>query len=207
MKRPTLDRTGGARALLLVVLLAALAGGAYLYRDRIPFLPGEEEAPAVVSEAAAVEAETKLQALANGDTVTLTATEFTSLLRYRYRDNIPGDLLDPAASFSDGQVQLTGRIPTDRLPDVPQLRQARAFLPDTADVAVNGALRTIAPGRGALRVRSFAFARIPVPHDVVLRHLGRREPGLADDEVALRLPEGVGAVEVRDSVLVLAPAR
>jgi hypothetical protein len=209
MKRPsrTLDRTGGARAVLLLALVAALGAAAYLYRDRIPFLPAPAAPPLDVSEAAAVQAEERLKGLATGDTVTLTATEFTSLLRYRYRGSIPGDLLDPAASFRDGELQLTGRIPTDRLPDVPQIRQARAFLPDTADVAVLGSIRTTAPGRGALKVRTFSFARIPVPQDVVLKHLGRREPGLADDEVPLRLPEGVGAVEVRDSLLVLSPPR
>lgn len=205
---PTLGRDGAARAALLLLVVAALAGAAYAFRDRLPFLAGgAEEAPAEVSEATAASAEEKLAGLAGGDTVTLTATEFTSLLRYRYRGNIPGDLLDPAARFENGEVHLSGRIPTDRLPDVPQLQSARAFLPDTADVAVNGGLRTIAPGRGALKVRTFSFARIPVPHDVVVKHLGRREDGLAEDEVALRLPEGVGAVEVRDSLLVLAPAR
>jgi hypothetical protein len=203
-----LGRDGAARAaLLLLVLVAMLAGAAYVFRDLIPFLPAVDDTPAEVSEATAASAEAKLAGLASGDTVTLTATEFTSLLRYRYRGSIPGDLLDPAARFENGEVHLSGRIPTDRLPDVPQLQSARAFLPDTADVAVNGGLRTLAPGRGALKVRTFSFARIPVPHDVVVKHLGRREDGLAEDEVALRLPEGVGAVEVRDSLLVLAPAR
>jgi hypothetical protein len=202
-------RGGGLLAGLLVVLL--LAGGAWLFRDTITRMlgGGRPEATAVSQEAAA-QAEDKLARLASdGETVRLNDVEFTSLMRYRLRDRIPGDLESPAVSFRGDTVRLMARVPSDRLPDVPELGAARAFLPDTADVDIVGKLAPLADGRAAFEVQRITFAGIPVPdrmYPQALERMGRRdEPGLSPSAYAFPLPDGVGAARVERGELVLTP--
>lgn len=203
-------RGGGLAAGLLVVLL--LAGGAWLFRDTIARLlgGGRPEATAVSQDAAA-QAEEKLARLAeDGETVRLNDVEFTSLMRYRLRDRIPGDLESPAVAFRGDTVRLMARVPSDRLPDVPELGAARAFLPDTADVDIVGRLAPLRNGRTAFEVRRITFAGIPVPdrlYPQALERMGRRdEPGLSPSGYAFPLPNGVGAARVEGGELVLSPA-
>lgn len=204
-------RSGGGFVVgLLIVLL--LAGG-WLFRDRLARLVGggRPEATAVSQEAAA-QAEEKLARLADGgETVRLNDVEFTSLMRYRLRDRIPGDLDSPAVAFRGDTVRLMARVPSDRLPDVPELGAARAFLPDTADVDVVGRLASLQGGRAAFEVQRITFAGIPVPdrfYPQALERMGRRdEPGLSPSAYAFALPDGVGAARVEGGELVLTPAR
>jgi hypothetical protein len=207
-------RRGVAGKLILLILLAVLAGGAWMFRGLIPGPWQRETVITEVSEEGAAAAEAKLDRLReNGDTVRLSGAEFTSYIRFRMADRFAtGDLELPVVNFEGETVKVAGRLPKDRIPES-QLRQLGAgadFIPDTADVAVDGALRMLAPGRGALKVQSASFARIPIPRERYLPLLGRvrgmDEPGLADDEVAFQLPPGVGAARVENGMLVLAPA-
>lgn len=204
------NRRKRGSALPVALLALLLVGGAgWWLRDAIPW-PWAEEAPLVVSPEAADAAEAKLALVEQGEEVRLSDVELTSLLRYRLRDRIPGDLYEPAVRLEGDQVRVTGRIPADRIPNVDGLGPARDFLPDTADVEVMGGLRTLEPGRAALRVRSVSFARFPVPEQVygdALERLGRRdEPGLEPYEYPLRLPAGVASARVEEGLLVLSPA-
>ena len=195
--------------LALIGLAALLAGGWYFFGDRIP-RPWQRKEPVAVSPEAARSAEEKLERLREGgETVRLSDVEFTSYVRYRYQDAFNGQVYDPAVDFEGERVTVTGRFPTDRLPDTRQTRALREFLPDTADVKVSGGLRTLGSGRAALRVDAASFARVPVPADVypdVLKSAGRRdEPGLAPNEYAIPLPPGVGSARVERGELVLSP--
>ena len=198
------------RALLALIGVAALAAGVWLFRDRIPGLGGREPEVVAVSPEAADQAERKLERLrSSGDTVHLNEVEFTSYMRFRAPLQIADQLESASVDFEGEQVTVSGRLPTDRLPDSHQVRAIRAYLPDTADVRVNGGLRTLGPGRAALRVDGVSFARVPVPSEVyadALRSLGRRdEPGLGPNEYAFPLPPGVGSARVEAGQLVLAP--
>jgi hypothetical protein len=201
------------KSLLALIGLAALLFLGWTNRDRIPGpwnrAAGEQFATEV-SPAAAAAAEAKLERLrTERDTVRMSSAEFTSYLRYRFQDRLAGQLESPVVRFSGDTVTLSGRFPTDRLPDTRQVRAVRGFLPDTADVRVTGALRTMEGGRGALRVDNVAFARLPIPPEVytqALERLGRRdEAGLAPNEYAFPLPPGVGSARVEGGTLVLAP--
>lgn len=198
------------RFLLGLIGLALLAVGAWTFRDRIPG-PWQKKEPVEVSQEAAASADEKLARLRDGgETVRLTDVEFTSYLRYRFDQQFAGQLEAPAVDFEGEQVTLTGRFPTDRLPDSRQVRALQEFLPDTADVRVAGGVRTLGPGRVALRVDNASFARVPVPAEVIpeaLGRVGRRdEPGLGPNEYAFPLPPGVGSARVEAGELVLAPA-
>ncbi|HSU14314.1 hypothetical protein [Longimicrobium sp.] len=199
--------------LALVGLIAILAVG-YKYRDRIPgpWQKSADPAAAEVSQAAAENAEKKLERMRqSGDTIHLSAVEFTSYLRYRFHDQLANELDAPSVQFTGDTLTLNGRVPTDRLPDVREVRVAREFLPDTSEVKLRGQLRTLGSGRAALKIHSVSFAKVPVPHDVftnALNRLGRsNEPGLAADEYPFRLPPGVGSARVEAGELVLAPGR
>jgi hypothetical protein len=197
------------RILLALIGLAALLGGAWYFRDRIPGLAKEPEVVAV-SPAAADQAEEKLERLrSSGDTVHLNEVEFTSYLRYRAPLQIAEQVESVQVDFEGEKVTVSGRLPTDRLPDSRQVRAIRAYLPDTADVRVDGGLRALSPGRAALQVDGVSFAKVPVPAEVyadALKSLGRRdEPGLAPNEYPFPLPPGVGSARVEGGMLVLAP--
>jgi hypothetical protein len=198
------------RILLVLIAVAVLAAGAWLFRDMIPGLAREREV-VTVSPEAAEQAEKKLERMrASGDTIHLNGVEFTSYLRYRAPLQIADQLESAQVDFAGEGVTFSGRLPKDRLPDTRQVRAIGSFLPDTADVEVKGALRTLSPGRAALRVDGVSFAKLPVPADVyadALKSLGRRdEPGLGANEYAFPLPPGVGSARVEAGKLVLAPA-
>jgi hypothetical protein len=199
------------RNLLALVGLAALLYLGYANRDRIPGPWNRTQlSEGEVSPQAAEVAEAKLARMrSSGDTIHLSSTEFSSFLRYRFQDQLANQLEAPSVHFSGDTLSLQGRLPTDRLPETRDLKAVRDFLPDTAEVKLRGELRTLSPGRAALRIESVTFARVPVPHDVypdALKRLGRRdEPGLAANEYPFRLPPGVASARVEGSELVLSP--
>lgn len=202
---------GFLRNLLALLGLGALLFAGWTYRDHIPWRWKKPDAAATeVSQAAAESAENKLERMrTRGDTVHLTGAEFTSYLRYRFHDQLATQLDSPSVSFAGDTLSLQGRLPTDHLPDTRELRAVREFLPDTADVRLRGNLRTLSPGRAALRIDHVSFAKVPVPRDVypdALKRLGRAdEPGLGADEYPFRLPPGVASARVERGELVLSP--
>ncbi|HEX8243528.1 MAG TPA: hypothetical protein VF541_08535 [Longimicrobium sp.] len=200
------------RNLLALVGLIALLFVGWKFRDRIPGPWHREPVVTDVSQAAAESAEAKLARMRrSGDTIHLSGVEFTSYLRYRFQDQLANQLDAPSVQFSGDTLTLNGRLPTDRLPDTRELRAVRDFLPDTADVRLRGQLRSLGPGRAALRIENVSFAKVPVPHDVypdALKRMGRRdEPGLGADEYPFRLPPGVASARVEGGELVLAPGQ
>lgn len=207
-------RRGVIGKLILLVLLAVLAGGAWMFRGFIPGPWQQEQVVTEVSEAGAVSAERKLEQLREaGDTVRLSGAEFTSYIRFRMAERFStGDLELPNVSFEGEMVKVAGRLPKDRIPerDLRRLGPGADFIPDTADVGVDGQMRMLAPGRAALKVEAVSFQKFPIPRDQYLPVLdrigGMDEPGLERDEVAFQLPPGVGAARVENGMLVLAPA-
>ncbi|HEX8392558.1 MAG TPA: hypothetical protein VF665_09410 [Longimicrobium sp.] len=202
-------RGAAKRVLLLVGLVLLVAVGAGLYTVR-GFIPGPwQRAPVVteVSEAGAVSADEKLKRLReNGETVRLSGVEFTSYVRYRMAQRFAQDLETPIISFTGGKIRVDGRVPKDKLP-LEKLGAAAQFVPDTAEVMVDGTMRMVAPGRAAVRVQDARFAKFAVPRDRYLPLLkGLRLPTdtqLSEDEVGVQLPPGVGSARVENGELVL----
>lgn len=199
------------RNLLALIGLIALLYLGWQFRDKLPWRwAHHDDAAATVSPEAAASAERKLARMVeSGDTVHLTGAEFTSYLRYKFHDQIAGQLEDPTISFAGDTLTVRGRFPTSRLPDTREIRAVRDFLPDTAEVKLRGELRTLGQGRAALKIDNVSFAKVPVPRDVypdALKRLGRpNDPALAADEYPFRLPPRVGSAKVEGGELVLAP--
>lgn len=198
-------------ALALVVLAAVVFG---LWTFRAPLLAvigvGAGEEPTEVSAEAAAHAEAKLDRLReDGEPARLSDIEMASLLRYRYGGSVPDLLREPDVRFSGDTVQLTGRVALDALPSMAALDAARALLPDTAKVEIEGRLQPMQGGRAAFVVRQVEVAGLPVPdryYPPVLERMGRRdEPGLEPNALAFRLPAGVGAARVEGGALILNP--
>jgi hypothetical protein len=193
--------------MLLAVVL--LAGGAWYFRGAIPGPWSRTPVPAGISEEAAVSADDKLERMReHGAVVRLSGVEFTSWLRYRMASRVALDLEAPLVSFDGETVRVDGRLPKERIPRREVPRGLGRFLPDTVDVSVSGGLRTIAPGRAALRIERASFAGMPLGRETYLPLLDRvdtGDPGLREDELAFQLPPGVGAARVEDGELVLSP--
>ena len=199
------------RNLLALIGLGALLFVGFKFRDRIPGPWQKKDAVAMqVSPEAAQSAEEKLARMrSSGDTVHLNSVEFTSYLRYRFKDQFTDQLDAPTVQFNGDTLTLNGRFPTERLPDSRETRTLREFLPDTADVRVRGHLRSLSEGRGAIRIDNVSVAKVPVPRDVYINALQRAgvpsEPGIGRDEYPFRLPPGVGSARVEGGELILAP--
>ncbi|HEX6926388.1 MAG TPA: hypothetical protein VF167_13285 [Longimicrobiaceae bacterium] len=192
----------------LLVLLLLVGGAAWLYRDSLPFL-GDSE-PVEVSPEAAEQAAEKLERLrSEGEEIRLNSVEVSSLLRYRGSEWTPTVIRDPDVRMSGDTLVVAATIPTERIPSHPDLDRVRGLLPDSGRVELEGSLRMLDDGRVALAVEQVEFAGIPIPeryYAPMLERLGRSdEPGLAPDEMALTLPEGVSEVRVEEGYLILVP--
>lgn len=211
--------TGGCvRRLAVLLVLVALLGAAWLFRDRLRLawndIRGLHESALVATPELADRAHEKIEALRNGSTarVALSAVELESLVLYRYEGALPGFLGSPRIELEDDGLRLRVRLPVDKLPNVEALGEAAAFLPDTADLTVSGRLLPLDTGRVALAVDEVTAQRIPLPGRLVpgaLERIGRRdEAGLPPNAIALPLPPGVAAAYVRrDSLVLLARPR
>lgn len=204
---------GCLKSFVVLALVAALAVFGLLNRDRITgawrSLRGAEvvAAPLPSAELADV-ANQKLLKLRNGEarSVALTETEIQSLLLYKYRQLLPAFVDSPRVELENGKIQVHARVPVERLPQLSELGEAAAFLPDTTEVGVIGQILPLRAGRVALAVDQVRAARIPLPGRLVpgaLRKLGRKdEAGLPADALAVPLPPGVDAAYVRGDSLV-----
>ena len=201
--------------LLLLLLLIGVAALAWMRRDRfLHRIKGEaaavaEETELQPSEALAEIAGAKLDNLKDGHagSASFHSTELQSLLQFRFVQLLPAFVDQPVVELRDGQVEVTARVPVDRLPSISEIGEAAAFLPDTAEVALVGRLLPLDHGRVALSIQEVKAARIPLPDRLVpraLQRLGRRdEPGLPRNALALPLPKGADSAYLDSDSLVL----
>jgi len=195
-------------ALAVAVLLLVLG---WTFRDDLRGLfVGSGREVAEISEEAAAIAEAKvLRVRDHGETVELSEVEIASLVRYRWDGWLPGGLDEPWVALRADTLYLGGRLPAERIPDVPELARVRFLLPDTVSVEVGGRLESHSPGRVAFEIVALEVAQVPIPsryHDNLAERLGRPDdPSLAPTAIPLPLPDGVGSAEVRGGVLILSP--
>lgn len=156
-------------------------------------------------------AEAKLEQLRDGKVhrVAFHESELQSLLTYRFVQLLPAFVDSPRVMLKNGKIEVTGRVPVDQLPSIDELGDAAGFLPDTAELAMRGALLPLDNGRVGLSIEQVWAARIPLPERLVpraLERLGRKnEPGLPKNALPLPLPSGIGSARLeRDSLILLA---
>jgi hypothetical protein len=204
---------GCLKSLVGLVLVGVLAVFLFLNRDRITSawqdLRGGKEATELGPSPELAElASGKLGQLHAGEieVVALSESEIQSLLQYKYQQLLPAFVDSPRVQLDGGKIVVQARVPVERLPQLGELGEAAAFLPDTTEIGVTGQVLPLRDGRVALAVDQVRAARIPLPKRLVpgaLRKLGRKEePGLPPDALALPLPPGADAAYVRGDSLV-----
>src|SRR5262245_1175001 len=203
------------RKLVLLLVLIGIGALAWTQRDRIKQrfakgpADGEESVELKPSAELADIAGAKLDKLKNGraESVTFHSTELQSLLQYRFVQLLPAFVDSPVVALKNGQVEVTARVPVERLPTISEIGEAASFLPDTTEVALTGRLIPLDRGRVALSIQEVKAARIPLPQRLVpraLQRLGRSdEPGLPRNALALKLPPGVATAYLDSDSLVL----
>lgn len=210
---------GCLRRVIGIAVLLCIVAALYLFRDRVKHewraIRGLRDEPQVATPELGTVAADKIEQLRTGkvDRVAIGATELQSLLQYKYAGLLPAFAQDPQVELEGDRVRLRVRIPVDRLPDMQGsgLESAAAFLPDTADVELSGTLIPLPNGRTGLGVDAVEASRIPLPARMInegLRRVGRKdEPGLPQDAIAVKLPDGVKSAYIRnDSLILLARA-
>ena len=206
------------RSIFTFVLICVIAVFAFLNRDRIRTawrdFRGGEVVVAGPTQALADEADRKLASLKDGSAtqIAISEMELQSLLMFKYRELLPAFVDSPRIELNGDRIEVSGRVPVDRLPSVSEIGQAASFLPDTTEIEVVGTLLPLDNRRAAMAVDRVSAARIPLPDRLVasaLRKLGRKdEPGLPADALAIPLPPGANAAYVRgDSLFFMSAAR
>lgn len=201
------------RKLLLLIVLIAVGGLAWLNRDRISDVVrgvGNTSAEAAApSEELADQAGEKLDDLESGreERIALSGEELQSLLQYRYPQLLPAFVDSPKIDLEGDRIHVTARVPIESMPNLSELGDAAGFLPDTTEVGMTGSILPLGTGRVALAVDEVSASRIPLPDRLIpgaLRRLGRKdEPGLPREALALPLPPGAASAYVRDDSLYL----
>jgi hypothetical protein len=166
--------------------------------------------PVAVSQDVATSAEQKLEMLQReGVEVRLNEAELTSLFHFRSEVVGAGLAEGMEVRLRDSTVQLAGRVPADRLPNVPELETLWMILPDTVPILVAGSVQSTDGGLVALQISALEVLGMPIPsrlHPRILDRLGRRDhPGLPASALALPLPAGISRVRVENGELVLTP--
>lgn len=187
-------------------LIVAL-GLAYIYRDRLEhegrrlieriqgIVPSSSGRPGVSSLESA---KAKVDSL-NGwraDSVVLTASEFASLMGSGMDRELRSQLDSLQVELLDGEIQVSARLRTGRLPQE-MIGPLSGALGPTEPVRASGPLRVTRPGAGEWRVRSFRIGDLTVPDDMVPGLVGR---ALGDPErttVPVKVPEGIRSIRVR----------
>lgn len=210
------------RLLTLVIVVAALGAVAWFrpevrdllhqVRERWDVLRGDGAAAQVIGQVPSREladrAQQKLERVQmGGGNESFTTAELQSLLQFRYRELLPDYVDSPRVSLEGDHIALRMRVPLDRFPQVRDLGEIAALLPDTTELDVRGTLLPSDDGHVAFAVDAVSAHRIPLPRRLVppaLELLGREDrPGLPDDAIAVPLPRGTRSAYVRDDLLVL----
>ena len=187
-------------------LIVALGVG-YIYRDRLELegrrlieriqgdVPPSSGRPGVSSLQSA---KAKVDSL-NGwraDSVVLTASEFASLVGSGMDPELRSQLDSLQVELLDGEIQVSARLHTERLPRE-ALGPLGGALRPTEPVRAAGPVRVTQPGAGEWSVRSFRIGDFPVPDEMVPDLVGYALGDPKRKTVPVKVPAGIRAIRVR----------
>jgi hypothetical protein len=96
----------------------------------------------------------------------------------------------------DGEIQVSARLRTERLPRE-VLGPLRGALRPTEPVRAAGPVRVTRPGAGEWSVRSFQIGDFPVPDEMVPDLVGYALGDPKRKTVPVKVPAGIRAIRVR----------
>jgi hypothetical protein len=193
----------------LVVLLAL----GWLYRDRLVregrrLLDREPVAAAAASGRPGIRAlksaRAKIDSL-NGwraDSVVLTPAEAASLVGSGLDGTLRKQLDSLQVRLLDGELALTARLRTARLPQE-AVGPLSVALRETEPIEATGTLWVVEPGSGEWRVRSFRIRDFPVPADLVPGLIARALGRPRQEAVPVAIPPGIAEIRVRPTGAIL----
>jgi len=140
--------------------------------------------------------------------LSLSAGEIESVLRYSVPGLIPGGIAEPRIEMADGVIALRARVAVETFPAMPDLDAVLGFFPDTLAVSFEGTFAPLDDERwGALAVHGIYAGIIPLPDRMIpeiLQAIGREHvDGLADNALAIPLPDGIESAYIVQDSLVL----
>lgn len=204
-------------ALLLVVTAYAGWRWGHVFFPQITALFSTEEAALseTVSPEIAEATMDRFEALRRGEIegrLSLSAGEIESVLRYSVPGLILAGIVEPRIEMADGVITLRARVAVETFPEMPDLDAVLGFLPDTLAVSFEGALAPLDDERwDALVIHDIRAGIIPLPDRMIpeiLQAMGREYvAGLADDALAIPLPDGIESAYIVQDSLVLVSDR
>jgi hypothetical protein len=204
-------------ALLLVVTAYAGWRWGHVFFPQITALFSTEEAALseTVSPEIAEATMDRFEALRRGEIegrLALSAGEIESVLRYSVPGLILAGIVEPRIEMADGVITLRARVAVETFPEMPDLDAVLGFLPDTLAVSFAGALAPLDDERwDALVIHDIRAGIIPLPDRMIpeiLQAMGREYVGgLADDALAIPLPDGIESAYIVQDSLVLVSDR
>ncbi len=204
-------------ALLLVVTAYAGWRWGHVFFPQITALFSTEEAalPETVSPEIAEATMDRFEALRRGEIegrLSLSAGEIESVLRYSVPGLILAGIVEPRIEMADGVITFRARVAMETFPEMPDLDAVLGFLPDTLAVSFEGALAPLDDERwDALVIHDIRAGIIPLPDRMIpeiLQAMGREYVGgLADDALAIPLPDGIESAYIVQDSLVLVSDR
>jgi hypothetical protein len=204
-------------ALLLVVTAYAGWRWGHVFFPQITALFSTEEAALseTVSPEIAEATMDRFEALRRGEIegrLSLSAGEIESVLRYSVPGLILAGIVEPRIEMADGVITLRARVSVETFPEMPDLDAVLGFLPDTLVVSFEGALAPLDDERwDALVIHDIRAGIIPLPDRMIpeiLQAMGREYVGgLADDALAIPLPDGIESAYIVQDSLVLVSDR
>lgn len=130
------------------------------------------------------------------DSVVLTASEFASLVGSGMDPELRSQLDSLQVELLDGEIQVSARLHTERLPRE-ALGPFGAALRPTEPVRAAGPVRVTRPGVGEWSVRSFRIGDFPVPDEMVPGLVGLALGDPKRKTVPVTVPPGIRAIRVR----------
>lgn len=209
----------GKIVLALLLVMTAYAGWrwGHVFFPQITALFSSEEAALseTVSPEIAEATMDRFEALRRGEIegrLSLSAGEIESVLRYSVPGLILAGIVEPRIEMADGVITLRARVAVETFPEMPDLDAVLGFLPDTLAVSFEGALAPLDDERwDALVIHDIRAGIIPLPDRMIpeiLQAMGREYVGgLADDALAIPLPDGIESAYIVQDSLVLVSDR
>jgi len=209
----------GKIVLALLLVMTAYAGWrwGHVFFPQITALFSTEEAALseTVSPEIAEATMDRFEALRRGEIegrLSLSAGEIESVLRYSVPGLILAGIVEPRIEMADGVITLRARVAVETFPEMPDLDAVLGFLPDTLAVSFEGALAPLDDERwDALVIHDIRAGIIPLPDRMIpeiLQAMGREYVGgLADDALAIPLPDGIESAYIVQDSLVLVSDR
>jgi hypothetical protein len=130
------------------------------------------------------------------DSVVLTASEFASLVGSGMDRELRSQLDSLQVELLDGEIQVSARLRTERLPRE-ALGPFGGALRPTEPVRAAGPVRVTRPGAGEWSVRSFRIGDFAVPDEMVPGLVGFALGDPKRKTVPVKVPAGIRAIRVR----------